>query len=136
MFVIKVLIIAILSFVLTLFLPWYMPFIVSFIVGLTLSNRPGNNFLSGLIGVGFFWLIYALYLDISNAHVLSRKVALLFSDSLNTAITGAVLIMVTTFLGGLLGGLSAMAGAMILDNDNRKRSLRAIKQRKYTLKIK
>lgn len=136
MFLIKVLIIAVLSFLLTFFLPWYTPFIICFLTGLVLSNKPGNNFLAGLLGVGIFWLSYALYLDIRNEHILSTRVAALFSDSLHTSITGGVLLMVTTFLGALLGGLSCMAGAMIMDDGSRSRLRKAVKSGRYTLKMK
>lgn len=135
MFFVKLLTIIILSTILTLFLPWYTPFIICFLVGLVLSNRPGNNFLAGLLGVGIFWFGYALFLDVKNEHVLSNKVAELFSDSLKTTITGGVLLMVTTFLGALLGGLSAMAGAMITDNGERGRTRKAVKTKKYSLKL-
>ncbi|HNE50625.1 MAG: hypothetical protein U0T31_03575 [Chitinophagales bacterium] len=135
MFFVKLLTIIILSTILTLFLPWYTPFIICFLVGLALSNRPGNNFLAGLLGVGIFWFGYALFLDVKNEHVLSNKVAELFSDSLKTTITGGVLLMVTTFLGALLGGLSAMAGAMITDNGERGRTRKAVKTKKYSLKL-
>lgn len=136
MFLIKVLIIAILSFILTLFLPWYTPFIICFIVGFILSNKPGNNFFAGLLGVGLFWFGYALFLDIRNDHVLSNKIAQLFSDSLQTQITSSVLLLITSLLGALLGGLSSMAGAMLMDDGSRGRLRRAVKNRRYTLKMK
>ena len=136
MFLVKFFSILLLSFTLTLFLPWYTPFIICFIVGLILSNKPGNNFLAGLLAVGIFWLAYALVLDIRNEHILSSKIALLFSQSLKTDITGGVLLMVTTFLGALLGGLSCMAGAMIIDDGSRKRLRKAVKSGSYRLKLK
>ena len=135
MFFVKLLTIIILSTILTLFLPWYTPFIICFLVGLALSNRPGNSFLAGLLGVGIFWFGYALFLDVKNEHVLSNKVAELFSDSLKTEITGGVLLMLTTFLGALLGGLCTMAGAMITDNGERGRTRKAVKTKKYSLKL-
>ncbi|HOU47063.1 MAG TPA: hypothetical protein PLL99_04620 [Chitinophagales bacterium] len=135
MFFVKLFTILILSSILTLFLPWYTPFIICFLVGLALSNRPGNNFLAGLLGIGFFWFGYAIFLDIKNGHVLSNKVAELFSDSLKTDITGGVLLMITTFLGAMLGGLCAMAGAMITDNGGRQRTRKAVKTKKYSLKL-
>lgn len=136
MFFVKVFIIALLSFGLTLFLPWYTPFIVCFLTGLALSNRPGNNFIAGLMGVGLFWLCYILFLDIRNEHILSDKIAALFSDKLQTDITSGVLIMLSTFLGALLGGLSSMAGAMIVDDGSRKRLRKAVKSGRYRLKMK
>ena len=136
MFLVKFFSILLLSFTLTLFLPWYTPFIICFIVGLILSNKPGNNFVAGLLAVGIFWLPYALVLDIRNEHNLSSKIALLFSNSLKTDITGGVLLMVTTFLGALLGGLSCMAGAIIIDDGSRKRLRKAVKSGSYRLKLK
>ncbi len=134
MFIIKLLIISVLSFALSFFLPWYTPFFICFLTGIILSNKPGNNFLAGLLGVGIFWLFYALFLDLKNEHVLSSKIATLFSTSLNTQITNSVLIMVTTFLGAILGGLSAMSGAMIADNGSRKRR-KAVKSGSYKLNL-
>ncbi len=136
MFLVKVFSILLLSFLLTLFMPWYTPFIICFVTGLILSNKPGNNFLAGLLAVGIFWLAYALVLDIRNEHILSSKIALLFSQSLKTDITGGVLLMITTFLGALLGGLSCMAGAMIIDDGSRKRLRKAVKSGSYRLKLK
>ena len=135
MFPIKVLIVIALSFILTLFLPWYGVAIAAFITGLVLSNKPGNNFLAGFFGVGLFWLGYALFLDIRNEHVLSTKIALLFSDNLGVDITSGVLVMVTTFLGALIGGLSCMAAAMIMDDGSRMRRKRAIKSGNYKLNL-
>jgi hypothetical protein len=136
MFLVKVFSILLLSFLLTLFMPWYTPFIICFMVGLILSNKAGNNFLAGLLAVGIFWLAYALVLDIRNEHILSSKIALLFSQSLKTDITRGVLLMITTFLGALLGGLSCMAGAMIIDDGSRKRLRKAVKSGSYRLKLK
>ena len=118
MFLVKVIIIAVLSFILTLFLPWYGVAIAAFITGLVFSNKPGNNFLAGFFGVG-----------------LSSKIATLFSENIGTEITTGVLIMVTTFLGALLGALSSMVGAMIMDDGSRMRRRRAIKRGNYKLKL-
>ena len=61
---------------------------------------------------------------------------MLFSESLGTEITSGVLVMVTTFLGAILGGLSAMAGAMIMDDGSRLRLRKAVKSGRYTIKMK
>lgn len=136
MFFIKFFSILLLSFLCTLFLPWYFPFIICFAIGLILSNLKGNNFIAGSLGVGLFWLIYILYLDFGNQHLLSQKIAHLFSDSLGTSISSTLLIIITTILGALLGGLSCMAGAMIMDDGSRKRMRKANKNRPYKMKLK
>lgn len=136
MFFIKLFSILIVSFIATLFLPWYTPFIVCFLVGLIFSNHKGNNFIAGLFGVGIFWLGYSLFLDISNEHLLSSKIAALFSDKLKTDITSGVLVMITTFLGALLGGLSAMAGAMITDDAHQRKFKRGLREKRPKLNLK
>lgn len=135
MFTVKVLIIGILSFILTLFLPWYTVAVVAFFTGVFLSNKPGNNFLAGFFGVGLFWLAYTLYLDIFNDHVLSTKIAALFAKNLGSAITSPVMIIVTTLLGGILGGLASFSGALIMDDGSKARLRKAVKNGRYTLKI-
>lgn len=136
MILVKVLVISILSFLLTLFLPWYTVAIVAFLAGLILSNKPGNNFLAGFLGVGVFWFLYAFILDFRNNHILSSRVAQLFAENLKLGIRGSVLLLVTTLLGGFIGGLSCMAGAMIMDDGSRKRLRKAVKSGRYTLKMK
>ena len=131
----KIVTILVFSFLITLFLPWYTPFIVCFLVGFITSNIPGNNFLAGFLSVCFFWLLYALILDFRNQHFLSNKIATLFSNSLNISISGFLLLIITTILGALLGGLSCMAGAMITDDGSRKRLRNAAKNRPYKMKL-
>lgn len=136
MIIIKISLIAILSFLLTLFLPWYLPFIVCFLVGLLLSNKPGNNFIAGALGVGIFWLIYTLYLDFNNQHILSHKIAQLFSESLQTNISSGILIAITVLIGVLLGGLSALSGAMIMHDETTQRLQKSVKTKRYKLNLK
>jgi hypothetical protein len=135
MLTIKILSISILSLLLTFFLPWYTIAIVSFLIGILFSNKPGSNFLAGFFGVGIFWLIYTLVLDIRNDHILSARVAMLFSESLKTTINGPLLIVITTFIGALVGGLSSLAGGLIMDDGSRARLRKAIKNGRYSLKI-
>ena len=134
MFAIKTIAILVLSLLLTLLLPWWSVALAAFIIGLIFSNKPGNNFIAGALGVGLLWLGYALVIDISDDHHFSGMIAKLFSDSLQTDISGGVLLMVTALLGAIIGGLSAMAGGLILDNGLRRK--KAFKTGKYTLKIK
>lgn len=136
MFFIKLFSIMLLSFVATLFLPWYTPFIICFLVGLILSNFEGNNFIAGFLGIGIFWLGYALILDISNERILSSKIANLFSESLHTVISSGVLVMIRAFLGALLGGLSAMAGAMISDDARKRKFKRGLREKRPKLNLK
>lgn len=121
MFWIKTLAILVLSFLLTLFLPWWGIAVAAFLAGLGFANKPGNDFLAGFLGVGLFWVGYAFWIDLQDGHQFSLKIAQLFSDGLGTTIAPVVLFVVTGILGGLIGGLSALSGGMILDNGTRHR---------------
>ncbi|HPA35868.1 MAG TPA: hypothetical protein PLA16_05850 [Chitinophagales bacterium] len=136
MFLVKLLVVAIVALFLPFVAPWYSPFIACFIIGIILSNKPGNNFLAGFLGVGLVWLGYTLWLDIRNQHYLSSRIAQLFSNSLQTDISYGLLILITFLLGALLGGLSTMAGAMLVDDGSRKRLRKAVKSGSYRLKLK
>jgi hypothetical protein len=109
---------------------------VAFVTGLSFANKPGNNFLAGFFGVGLFWLAYTLFLDLRNDHVLSTKIAALFAENLKTEISYILLMVITVFLGALIGGFSCMAGAMIMDDGSRKRLRKAVKNGRYTLSMK
>jgi hypothetical protein len=106
-FLIAVILITILSALAEYFLPWWSMAIVSFLVSLFAGFRPGRSFLLGFVGVGLCWLVTALMHDMANQHILSTRMAALFHLP-----NYLLFIVVTVFLGGLIGGLSACAGAL------------------------
>jgi len=107
-FFLTVLFIAILSAAGEHFFPWWVIGVVSFVVSLLAALRPGKAFLAGFLGVGIFWLIAALMQDVPNEHILSTRMAALFHLP-----NYGLFIAVTVFIGGLVGGLSAWAEAVI-----------------------
>ena len=90
-------------------LPWWSFVISNIIISIVIVQTPGKAFLSGSLGVGLLWLVLALITDIQNKHILSVKVATLLP--LNGSYT--MLIVITTFIGFILGGLSSLTGAFI-----------------------
>jgi hypothetical protein len=60
--------------------------------------------LAGLIGVGTLWLAMAIYIDYSTHSILTEKINKLLP--LNA-------FLLTTLVGGLVGGLSALSGALV-----------------------
>jgi hypothetical protein len=106
-FFVAIILIAILSAVAEYFLPWWTIAVVSFLVSLFAGFRPGRSFLLGFIGVGICWLVVALMHDIANQHILSTRMAALFHLP-----NYVLFIVVTVFLGALIGGLSACVGAL------------------------
>lgn len=91
-----------------LFLPWWMVAVVPFLIAITVRQRPGIAFLAGFCGVGLCWLSAALIRDIPNAHLLSSKMAQIFQLP-----RYSMLIVITVFIGALIGGMAAWAGALI-----------------------
>ncbi len=88
--------------------PWWSLAVVAALVAFLLKLRPGKAFLAGLLGIGLLWLGVVLWRDIPNGHILSARLAKLFK------LPGyALFIAVTAVLGGLIGGLSAWAGAQL-----------------------
>jgi hypothetical protein len=98
----------ILSVVAEYYLPWWMIGVVCFIVSLFAGMRPGRSFLLGFVAIALFWLGVALLHDITNEHILSTKMAVLFHLP-----NYGLFICVTVLIGGLVGGLSAWAGALL-----------------------
>lgn len=101
--------IALLAFILGLFLPWWSIAIVAFLVPLLLQPSIGTGFLSGFLGIFLLWAVVAFWIDQKNNSILSHKIAQLFPLG-GSAI---LLILVTAFVGGLVGGFAAMAGSSV-----------------------
>lgn len=108
-FISTILITAVIAFLLTMSLPWWMVAVAAFLVALLLPQKLGRSFLSGFLGIFLFWLVYALFKDAANDHILSNRMAKLFFH-----IPGSLLFLcVAAFVGGLVGGFGAWAGAAL-----------------------
>ena len=107
-FIIAVILIIILSVVAEYYMPWWTIAVVCFIVSFFSGLRPGKSFLMGFVGIAVFWLVVALMHDIANEHILSTRMAALFHLPNYT-----LFICVTVLIGGLVGGLSAWAAALL-----------------------
>lgn len=113
-FIAKIIVIAGLSYIAELFFPWWSVVVCAFLVNFLLPTKGFNAFLSGFLGVGLLWLMFAWAIDADTNSILSAKVAMLFqlsSSSLMVAVTGLV--------GGITGGFAALTGSL-LRNINRK----------------
>jgi hypothetical protein len=108
-FLLTTLLIFLLSFIAGLYLPWWSIAIVAFVAALLMQPKIGFGFLAGFIGIFLLWASIALWIDVNNESILSRKVALLFP----LGGSSVLLILITAFIGGLVGGFAAMAGSSI-----------------------
>ena len=89
------------------FLPWWTIAVVSFLVCFALAVKPGQALVAGSAGIALFWLIAILLKDISNEHILSQRMAVLFHLPDYT-----LFVVVTVFVGSLVGGLAGWSGGM------------------------
>jgi hypothetical protein len=108
-FLIAILLTALLAFISGLFLPWWGMAITSMGVAVLVHQKAGKAFLSGLLGVFFLWAGLALWIDMKNNGVLSKKIATVLPLGGNSI----VLILVTGVIGGLVAGMAAMSGSFL-----------------------
>lgn len=105
-FIFKMILIAGISYLLELFLPWWSVVVASFLVNLWLPTKGLSSFLSGFLGVGLLWLIYAWLIDADTASIMSERMANVFSLG-----NPALMIALTGLAGGLAGGFAALSGS-------------------------
>lgn len=104
-FVLQVFFIVVFGFALELFLPWWSVAIAAFAGGLIFNTRA--NFGAGFFGIAILWTLKALLIENNAAAPLADRVAMIFS------LSKTLLFVVTAFIGGLVGGFSAMTGSAL-----------------------
>lgn len=105
-FIFKTILIAGISYLLELYLPWWSVLVAAFMVNLWLPTKGLSSFLSGFLGVGLLWLIYAWLIDADTASIMSERMARLFSLG-----NPALMITLTGLAGGLAGGFASLSGS-------------------------
>jgi hypothetical protein len=106
---ISILLTALLAFISGLYLPWWGIAIAAFIVGVLIPQKPFYSFLSGFIGVFLLWEILAWRIDTRNNGILSQKIAQILPLGGSTVL----LILITSLVGALVGGMAAWAASYI-----------------------
>tara|TARA_B100000989_G_scaffold298352_1_gene287228 strand:+ start:1343 stop:1717 length:375 start_codon:yes stop_codon:yes gene_type:complete len=121
-FIFKIIIIGIITFYMPYYFPWWSIIIITFVIGFAFDENYFSHFLSGFIGVGTAWLFLLLSIDSSTNSIISNKIIDLFNiNSVNT------LIIYTSILGGLLGGIGSCVGKSlrnIVYKENKKRDFK------------
>ncbi|MGB3181857.1 MAG: hypothetical protein WBB45_10735 [Cyclobacteriaceae bacterium] len=106
-FLIKILLIALLSYLSYILLPWWAGAVCSFLVCLVIHTRGFISFLSGFLGVGLLWFTVAWIVHSDTDGILSTRVATIF-----TLDSPFLLVVISSLLGGLSGGLGGLSGHM------------------------
>ena len=90
-------------------LPWWSFVVTNLIISIALPIKPLQSFIAGALGVGALWAGLAFGIDLANNHILSTKVA----QILPLGGSYIALILVTAFVGALLGGLASLTGSFV-----------------------
>jgi hypothetical protein len=98
-----------LSLGLGMFLPWWSVAIAGGLVGIVLLQKPWIAFVSGFTSIFIGWIALAGWISVQNGHILAKRVSeLIFQHQ-----QPLLLVMVTAFIGAIIGGFSMMSGVLI-----------------------
>ena len=105
-----------LCFLVEIYFPWWSIAFVAFLISYLIKGGFFNAFVSGFLAVGLLWSGMAWKIDYETHSILTTKVTQLFGLAENT-----YLILITGAVGGLVGGLSALAGNSLFKVFNGKK---------------
>lgn len=91
------------------FLPWYSFVFSTFLICWTFNLKPTWALLLSFFSLLTLWAVIAIYTDIQNEHLLSKKVA----EILPLGGSSNAVIALTSVVGGLLNGLSGWSAALL-----------------------
>jgi hypothetical protein len=87
------------------FAPWWIIVPIAFGMGLWQTRSASQAFVSGFLGVGLLWTFVAACCHLESGGLLSGRVAQMIGLPFPSSLP-----VLTGIIGGLLGGLAAMAG--------------------------
>ncbi len=102
------LIIFITTAVFQIFAPWWTIALIPFLVNIWRPTTPMHSFLVSFAAIATLWFGYGLYLHVNSEGSMSNRIAEIFSLP-----NGILLLVVTTLVGGLVGGLSGLSGFFV-----------------------
>jgi hypothetical protein len=110
-FILSIVLVALTTYAIGIYgsLPWWSFVVTNLIIAIALPIKPVQSFVAGALGVGALWAGLALGIDLANNHILSTKVAKI----LPLGGSYIALIIVTAFVGALLGGLASLTGSFV-----------------------
>jgi len=107
---VKIIMILFFGWVSSMFLPWWSIALVCFIVVFINGGSLFQNFLAGFLGIFILWILHAFIIDFQNQSILSKQIAELF-----TLPNTLSLLLVTSLVGGIVGGISSISGSLLRD---------------------
>ena len=108
-FFVSILLTAIVSLAIGFYMGWWSVAIAAFLVAAIIRQSPVMAWLSGFLGIFFLWAVLASWIDVQNQGILAQRIATLLP------LGGSVLslILLTAFIGALVGGFGALTGSYI-----------------------
>lgn len=107
--IVAIILTALLAYIGGIYMQWWSIAIAAFVIALLIPQKAGRAFLSGFFGVFLLWAALAWWINMKNESILAKKIAAILPLSGNAYL----LILVTAFVGGLVGGFAALCGAYI-----------------------
>jgi hypothetical protein len=111
-FITAIVLTALLSFIGGLYFPWWSLGITAFLIALLIHQRGWKAWFSGFLGIFVLWAGLAIWINIQNQGILASKIATI----LPLGGSALLLILVTAFIGGLVGGFGALSGSYLRSN--------------------
>lgn len=106
-YIVALLLTLLLAFALSLYLPWYAIAIAAFLVAVCIHQTPFKAFSSGFVAVFVLWSCLSFFINWKNKSLLSTKMA----NLLPLEGEGFLLLIISAFIGGLVGGSAALSGS-------------------------
>ncbi len=106
---ILIFLIIIISLILQFFLPWWIIALVAFALASWKARSAGQAFGSGFMAIFLLWILMGVFKSVPNEHLLANRVGEMFMlppGSFNWIF----MLLATGIIGGLVGGISALAG--------------------------
>ena len=126
------LLILIVSLLLQFFLPWWIIAPVAFGLTFWKAQSAGRAFGSGFLAIFVLWVIVSLISSVPNENLLANRVAEMLTLPASS-FGWLIILLVTGIIGGLVAGLSALAGfyCRVAVIDSRKVPLNAKQNLKH-----
>src|SRR5574338_639086 len=111
--IVAIILTALLAFIGGIYMQWWSLALAAFFIALLIPQKAGKAFLSGFLGVFILWAALAWRINMKNESILAKKIATVLPLGGNEY----VLILVTAFIGGVVGGFAAMSGSYLRSSD-------------------
>jgi len=115
-FLLKIILIAGLTYLLQLVLPFWIIAVVAFLLNYAIKTNGWSSFFSGFIAIFLLWFIVSTAIESHSGGLLVTKVGNLFG------LSNLLLKIVTAIIGALIAGLSGLTARMLFVRGESRRS--------------